>query len=1166
MGKFADAIKKFLTDFLNKTIKSDKDFFSKSKALIMLQVTALALITPLLVKLKEMLEKKLSKNLNKSDDLLLSSIIDTKNITDDDVIKYVKNNKDLQKFLKYASSDSNESIVSDIVLACNNPNYYDRETEQLKQLISKTKGGVNGNEFINVALKQSDFESKTNDADLSGLNDLLSTMSGVLPWVFMVYLILLKVKEFLTQNEHPSPYRGKYLQRLIRLVTSVLKQELKATNNVSKESKEGFNEIKSQISAMISSLSSLDAIIVASLMASFIYINNRKQYQKESTDAFLEYAGPTVCNLKIENAKTDEETSLQNDGITGSFSNLVACPIEKDDVAVPHEPLELKMSIDRLTTCDIEELPQELTTITSQTSYDTAAKACFENISSKKFSILVKKDQQVTSKTVLGVLGSDKIYSPVNGIVLSTKKNIVCLSDVGDPESSYLENLIQQTQDLYKEMNDTKFFLKDFYINSWLPIMLNDSPLVDSSISATELGKIQFFVGGITARFDSVKTDYTNAKDSYEHNISIIAGKDNVKTKAENNQLGLIKNEIESEDTKFYSRLKTIAARGELESNITMPTDSEFILSDYYFQLYQSVLLNYDQNDVIKPFRDKLNDILINRYFIEGWDENRLKNKINSMCNTLSAGTFFNATPDFFLIMLSLYDTKKNLNQVKSYVTNLSKNNKDYTSEEKTNIINRIMYVFDLVISIRQKISIKFAPSQNKYKALITEASYIQSYFSTKWKRYNSIPKEIEKAYKQMDDVGKTTTTYTIVKINNEDYRYYSFGNTRTCPLPPDENGDDYLNPFSKYNFGDIEYWLKYCGIATLVGITNPFGWSTGLPPPIGPTPFPVVYIPIKAFQLNWGFIVIGLSVCGIYPFPWVLFANLSTGFHVPLADPASAINANIKALKKSLSGQLKTFKQKTLKDYMKKTKGEIDQLAIEIDNLLDRKRLNRENKPKKDRTKDEDSFLVELSKWDLEQASLDEQILTKRTDKFVLESKYKIVYVAFSGGKMQDAPDPKIKSIKKTEEQNDKLLAKLEAMFNSIDPLVSPLPAATQPVTANFGLTIKNPKPIIKIDEDLNDNVNNAILKPIIEKFKLKNESFMESNFTNKSNNSFTNVKMYKEALKVAMLLLITKDPFPKYENLKLTNVPYMAFLYTKWTPVGAKTYGFPGFTPLPV
>ena len=96
---------------------------------------------------------------------------------------------------------------------------------------------------------------------------------------------------------------------------------------------------------------------------------------------------------------------------------------------------------------------------------------------------------------------------------------------------------------------------------------------------------------------------------------------------------------------------------------------------------------------------------------------------------------------------------------------------------------------------------------------------------------------------------------------------------------------------------GDIRYWLKYCSFATLASVLNPVaGWATGFPPPIGPIPFPVVYLPFKSFETKWGFIVVGLTITGIYPFPWVLFTNYSTNYNTPFGNPTALLKKGIES------------------------------------------------------------------------------------------------------------------------------------------------------------------------------------------------------------------------------------------------------------------------------
>jgi hypothetical protein len=85
--------------------------------------------------------------------------------------------------------------------------------------------------------------------------------------------------------------------------------------------------------------------------------------------------------------------------------------------------------------------------------------------------------------------------------------------------------------------------------------------------------------------------------------------------------------------------------------------------------------------------------------------------------------------------------------------------------------------------------------------------------------------------------------------------------------------------------------------------------------------------------------------------------------------------------------------------------------------------------------------------------------------------------------------------------------------------------------------------------------------LNAIIDKFELKNEDLMKSNYGPALSKSFNNFKAYKAALKAAMPTIIQSDPFPKWENLKPSNLPWMTFLLKEWAPTGKTCYGFPGF-----
>lgn len=88
----------------------------------------------------------------------------------------------------------------------------------------------------------------------------------------------------------------------------------------------------------------------------------------------------------------------------------------------------------------------------------------------------------------------------------------------------------------------------------------------------------------------------------------------------------------------------------------------------------------------------------------------------------------------------------------------------------------------------------------------------------------------------------------------------------------------------TKFGITSYQYWLKYFTIATLVNCMLPMYWSTGLPPPTGPTPLPIIFIPIVVMP-GRVITVIGVAICGICPMPMIYLVNVSDtpGFIIPV-------------------------------------------------------------------------------------------------------------------------------------------------------------------------------------------------------------------------------------------------------------------------------------------
>jgi hypothetical protein len=77
----------------------------------------------------------------------------------------------------------------------------------------------------------------------------------------------------------------------------------------------------------------------------------------------------------------------------------------------------------------------------------------------------------------------------------------------------------------------------------------------------------------------------------------------------------------------------------------------------------------------------------------------------------------------------------------------------------------------------------------------------------------------------------------------------------------------------TQYGIGDYEYWVKYCGIATIVNCMLPMYWPTGLVISGIPIPMPIIYMPFTVINGRVT-VVIGMGICGICPLPMMLFVN----------------------------------------------------------------------------------------------------------------------------------------------------------------------------------------------------------------------------------------------------------------------------------------------------
>ena len=1145
-----------------KNLLSEKTFFSKTKKIDLMKNAALATL--------DLIIKNVSTSTKKSKYSLIDNIR-------------------IKTILKFSAEDLNEDDLSEILLAC----YGEIDKEDIPEI----NENLDTHEILKILSEKSDIDRKINTNKINKLSSLISSniskenslkekiekkalkivTIGLLyndlkdinlkdeiekeklalisekekveeiinSYKFLLQHILGMTKDLFSKTYHPSRYRTKYIQKIIRTTYSLMKSEVQQLSG----------NIKTEYEKILNYLKNIDDILIALALITSIYINNRLKVQKRSKNTLIKIANDFAC---ISDIPEESNYLINTTPIDISSLTNFQCPINTDNIIVPHIPIELKLEN---ISCEISQ--DEEISVEVKDSPELSTYAIIRNL--RKNSLLVSKitkDTKLTQETKIATLDDHFLYSPVEGTVDKINNNEIIIKNISEPPEDYLTEQINLLNKKYEKYNNINAFIKNYYIKSLYPIMLSIS-IVDDASTYDESS-------GIEKEWKSLKKTFSGINEDYEKEIKKITGKDNVKQHAENETLYKIKEQLDEEQKKYYYHLSLYGEMAQKLAKKVKAKSNEYELFEYY-ALDLGAKFNGLENpsNLEKEFRDKINEIIRKRIIIDGYKKKKLERKINNLIKDLekgiSLGNWFNEGMLIFL-------TKRNINDVKKWLIGLGEKNKKLNEYEKTTLINRILFLFDLYLiydNLTQKYNILKKETTDK-KETIKEGNFLNEFFNNLWIERNTLILEIEEIQKIITDLS-LIKTYSIIDYNGYKARLYTLSDETDC-ISLESN--PYLTGKSTYEYKDIQYWLKYCAFATLASISNPVsGWSTGwiIPSPIT---FPVIYIPIKSIITNYGFVVIGISICGTWIFPWFLLSNLTLNHNTPFGDPTAILKREVNALRQKIGEQIKNLRKEFIKNKMNETKEKIDEIKINLKQKEEELKEHREQKPSKylEISNFEDNlqgipknvnYIFELEKWEEEKLVLQELITTLKIKKWNLEKIHKILFESYELGKSISGGGEKLEKI---ENLINNQLDNLIALIDKINNILAPLPITMQPNTTNFGITLKNPNPIIKIEKELDDNINKGPLETIFNKFRLKNNNLISTNYSNTLNNSILNYEKYKNILALNMITLVKKDPFPSYELLKLSNIQWLKFLYTDFVTTGAKTYGYPGYHPLPI
>jgi len=1108
MGLLAKAILAKETIKFRASLLKEIQFFNYPPSFIALKAAALATLNSL--------SEQIAEKIRSFADFDIDDIRELR--------KFIKNNDRLNAIMKLSGKELDDEIVSELLLRCQSPNQ-----DVIKELESFNFYTDATNDLVN---KANDLLSKI-DNFLNKASEYLDKAMEYLVMALMLYYIIKLIIDLFSNLDFPSTYRLKAIQKLIRYSLASIWEFTTAE----------FNSLKN-------AFETIDTLLITVAAASALYLFNKKASQKAAEELMLENACSKTKDL-FNASKNQSIQDFENPADTSAnFEISLSCPLPETDFS-PKEPYSSKLEN---FTCEIpgEDQIQEYY---STLSPELSTKAIIVNLRDEKLIMKLPKDSFVDTNTVIASLGNLSVYSPIEGYIESFTDASIVIGDISDPAEDKLMSTINSLNSKYKELNQTQEFLRQWEIKCLYPIMLAKSPITDGTLTAQEAENVQY--EGMEERFQGIWDFWYGTKttkglvENYEKRVKKITGESNVKKNAENETLYKIKEELDKEQKKLFDYLLKIDDDAYKIAIATVAKKGEYELLEYYVNNITLELNALKEVDSItESFRTYMNGFTQERFVIEKWKPEKISDKTIELLKDLEKGATNGSK--LWKQGLEQYNKKKELSDVRKWLENIKPRKKLETNEVES-YINRIYFLYYLFLNASAFTEkYKDLKESNTQEQTLKEANYLEKVFGDLQKRLSELPGEIKETEDLIENLS-LTSNYFIESHDGIEYRNY------TIPKLTSDCDSSYAKETaSKYELNDIRYWLKWCALATLTGLL-PIYWSTGFI--LGaPILFPVIYIPIKPISTNYGVILIGLTITGIYPFPLILLANESSNYVSPIPlPPIEVIKKGIDELKKSISASLQTFRKETLKTYLDDTAKEIEDLNAQVDTVEENLVSHKTNRPPKTRKN-----IVEYSEWLGQKTSIQEEKDTLKVQRWKLEQKYEIIDNAYSSGdSVGETGDATLSKLEVAERNINEKLDSLVQQTDKIDNIIAPIPTTLDPYTANFAFTIKNPTPVIGIADNLNENVNQGAVTKITDKFQLNNEGFMSGVVK-------FNKTGYDTALAAARFLpvggTVSKDPFPKYEEISPINIPYLKFLTTEYLPKGAQTYGIPGQLPPPV
>lgn len=421
----------------------------------------------------------------------------------------------------------------------------------------------------------------------------------------------------------------------------------------------------------------------------------------------------------------------------------------------------------------------------------------------------------------------------INNDILNIKTNILNYNISDDSNANEINDISEKLTD----MNEIEILVKD-YLN-----LLYEPILYSQCVLTNRIGK-----NTIDKEIKKLRKTHKKLKDQLDTDIQLLCDKDNIKNSAENDNLSKLTNEIIDKKCYIIDSIFNNINYYENNKSFTISKNNNYEFCDYYITFLLSSCENNKNYDKLYKL---IRNFYINRFNYEGHNISSLIRKFNKILKDDD-------------IKKIKYDTIN-----KEFKGELTFDNiKKYISskyDDKTNSNINILSNLYLLINDIKKLKNVSSNSKSLYDITKSEAVELLNFIkdiNAKYNNYKNILNDINSCFNYVN-WPKPSDIY----INNIKYEHYLFID--------ESNINEEIYDIQPNN---IKYWLKYCGMATLMNCATPNNWATGITISGAPILMPIILVPIKYIDGDIG-AVIGLGICGICIYPMMIIINNTDQF-----------------------------------------------------------------------------------------------------------------------------------------------------------------------------------------------------------------------------------------------------------------------------------------------